>query len=158
MQKLISNIQRELDQIANNGVNTGNLDMLFKLVDIQKDLYEIKDHEDKSYSNGQYGRYYDEREYGYDRDYGRRDAYMGRERYRGEGRLSDHIERIKDGADRYGDGKERFHRGDSEQRMQDGLEGLMYGVCMLVESAMDAAETPQEKEIIRKHVQKIKSI
>lgn len=52
MQKLISNIQRELDQIANNGVNTGNLDMLFKLVDIQKDLYEIKDHEDKSYSNG----------------------------------------------------------------------------------------------------------
>jgi hypothetical protein len=33
----------------------------------------------------------------------------------------------------------------------------MYGVCMMVETAMDFAETPEEKEIIHKHIQKLKS-
>jgi hypothetical protein len=42
--------------------------------------------------------------------------------------------------------------------MHEGLDRLMYGICMLVESTMDFAETPQEKEIIRKHIQKIKNV
>lgn len=47
--------------------------------------------------------------------------------------------------------------GDSE-RMYDGLEKLMYAICMFIESTMDFAESPEEKEIIRKHIQKLKNI
>ena len=42
--------------------------------------------------------------------------------------------------------------------MKEGLEKLMYGICMFVETVMDFAETPEEKEIIRKHIQKMKGI
>lgn len=38
------------------------------------------------------------------------------------------------------------------------LKKMMYAVCMFVESAMDFAESPEEKEIIRKHVQKLKNL
>ena len=44
-----------------------------------------------------------------------------------------------------------MHSGD-ESRVIEGLEKLMYAMCMFVESAMDFAETPQEKEVIRKHI------
>jgi hypothetical protein len=50
-----------------------------------------------------------------------------------------------------------MHGGD-ESRVVEGLEKLMYAVCMLVESTMDFAETPTEKEIVRKHIQKISRI
>jgi hypothetical protein len=42
--------------------------------------------------------------------------------------------------------------------MAEGLEKTMYAVCTLVESLMDSAETAEEKEIIRKHIEKIKNI
>jgi hypothetical protein len=31
----------------------------------------------------------------------------------------------------------------------------MYGVCMFVETAMNFAETPEEKEVVRKHIRKL---
>ena len=70
-------------------------------------------------------------------------------------RMWDRLERIMDGADMYNYGRERYRGGDSEERMYDGLEKLMYALCTFVESTMDFAETPQEKEIIRKHIQKM---
>ena len=80
---------------------------------------------------------------------------------RGSGRYSrmrDHMERMMDGMDQYEYGKERYMHGGDEGRVMEGLEKLMYAMCMFVESAMDFAETPQEKEIIRKHVQKISKL
>jgi hypothetical protein len=42
MRKLISNIEKELRQIGEQGVNTSNLGMLGELTDIYKDLYEAE--------------------------------------------------------------------------------------------------------------------
>ena len=39
-----------------------------------------------------------------------------------------------------------------------GLEKLMYALCMFVESTMEFAESPREKEIIRKHIDKLRSM
>ena len=39
--KLKCIVTKEIDQIANNGINENNLDILGKLVDIQKDLENI---------------------------------------------------------------------------------------------------------------------
>lgn len=38
------------------------------------------------------------------------------------------------------------------------IANIMYAVCMFIESAMDFAETPEEKDIIRRHVQKMNNI
>ena len=73
-------------------------------------------------------------------------------------RMRDNMERMMDGMDQYEYGKERYMHGGDEGRIMEGLEKLMYAMCMFVESAMDFAETPQEKEIIRKHVQKISKL
>jgi hypothetical protein len=68
------------------------------------------------------------------------------------------MDRIMDGVDQYEYGKERYMHGGDDARVMEGLEKIMYAVCMFVESAMDFADTPQEKELIRKHIQKIKNI
>lgn len=169
MRKLIDNIEKELRQIGEQGVNTANLGMLGELTDIYKDLYEAENlkkevggymrdrgrddyYEKDSYreSGRGYGGYYPE----YEKSYG----YPMRRRYMGDDRMSEHIDNIQDGAERYQEGRDRYRHGDSEERMYDGLERLMYGICKLVETTMDFAETPRAKEIIRKHVQKMKDI
>jgi len=42
--------------------------------------------------------------------------------------------------------------------MIDGIDMTMSAICMFIESLADFAETSREKEIIRKHVEKIKNI
>ena len=94
-------------------------------------------------------------------EYGRRGVPgSGRGRYRGpEGeRFSRHMDHIEDGVDMYMYGRERYFDSGDTNRMKEGLEKFMYGICMFVETAMDFAETPEEKEIIRKHIQKMKGI
>lgn len=100
------------------------------------------------------GRYYVEG------DYGNRGGYNNRGggNYNGYNRMKEHLDRINDGVEMYDYGRERYQHGDSEERIYEGLEKLMYAVCMFVESTMDFAETPEEKDIIRRHVQKMSSI
>ena len=96
-------------------------------------------------------RYMTDRPYD-DYSYGRRGGYRGNDRFR------EHLNRVIDGADMYEYGRERYMEGGSEERIYDGLEKLMYAVCTFVESTMDFAESAEEKEIIRKHIQKLKNI
>lgn len=42
--------------------------------------------------------------------------------------------------------------------MVKGLEDLMYTVCTFVEGLANNAETPADKEIIRKHIEKLSKI
>lgn len=178
MEKLYENIKKELKEIEQNGISASNIDTASKLIKMMKELCEIKEKDDKNMRD--YGNYrHDEYRNDYrDRDYMRRD-YMGRDdymnrgydrnydrrasgpmiRYNGnDGRMRENVNRIIDGAEMYEYGKERYQHGDSEERIHEGLEKLMYGICMFVESMMDFAETPQEKEIIRKHIQKLRDI
>ncbi len=91
-------------------------------------------------------------------EYGRRGVPgSGRGRYNNS-RMREHMDRMMDGMEQYEYGKERYMHGGDDSRVMEGLEKLMYAMCMFVESAMDFAETPQEKEVIRKHIQKISRI
>ena len=172
MHKIIKDVNREIKQIEEQGVNGGNIELLSKLVDIRKDIdtitameaeYPLRYGEERyMYPYGDYygrenyarGNYRDSYNRGgnYNQDYGRQGNY------RGNPRMSEHLNRIMDGADAYEYGRERYRDGGGAERMEEGLEKVMYGICMFVESMMDFAETPQEKEIIRKHLQKMKSI
>ena len=173
MHKLKEQIKKELVEIEEKGVNASNLELIGKLADIYKDLGEIEKMDKGGQEMQEYGRYreggggygayrdggynargggggYREggyREGGYNEGYGRRYS-----------RMRDHMDRMMDGVDQYEYGKERYMHGGDESRVIEGLEKIMYAVCMFVESAMDFAGSPQEKELIRKHVQKIKNI
>lgn len=174
MEKLYENIKKELKEIEANGIDASNLETTSKLIDMLKNLSEIKEQEEekdmRDYDN--YGRGYRieryDGDYRYDRDY--RDRYendygrrgvpgSGRGRYSGnDNRMRDHLNRIYEGAEMYEYGRDRYQHGGNEERIYDGLEKLMYALCMFVESTMEFAETPQEKEIIRKHIQKLQKM
>lgn len=176
MDRLLRNVEEELKKISEKQLNISDIPVIGQLVDIYKDLKEVQEKDGGEYgmrryrdggydarNDGGYGR--GGRGYGgyddYDGEYGRRGVPgSGRRggRYGADTPLMRHMDRVHDGLEMYEDGREYYRAGGNESRLIDGLEEMMYGLCMFVEKAMEFAETPQEKEIIRKHVQKIKNI
>lgn len=182
MDELLSKVKKELREIGEKGITAANLEVAYKLVDIAKDIGEIKEQEREEkeeggsygmrdyrggypyeipgpYMEGGYGARGNYREGGYGARGNYREGGYGRQgqggRY-GHDKLAECLDRIANGMDMYGYDKERYQGND--HRVVEGLEKMMYGVCMFVESAMDFAETPEEKEVIRKHIRKIESI
>ena len=167
MHKIIEQAKKELKEIEEKGLSASNLELAAKLAEVTKNLYKIQKLESESDKEEghdmNYSRYRDF-EYGYgarnyrdglDDDYGRRGVPgSGRGRYR-DNRMREHMNRMMEGMDEYEYGRERYMHGEDNSRALEGLEMLMYGVCMFVESAKDFAETPEEKEVIRKHLQKL---
>lgn len=156
MHKLYDNIKKELEKIEETGLNSGNLDTAYKLLNMGKNVKKI-DKLEKEEKEGRMMRYEDD--YGArsryrDDSYGARGRYRDGQRYE---RMYGHIEKMEDGIDMYSYGKDRYRDSGDTSRVMEGLEKLMYGVCMMVETAMDFAETPEEKEVIHKHIQKLKS-
>lgn len=165
MEKLIEQVKKELKEIQDKGLSASNLDLATKLTELQKELYEVQKLE-RGGSEDMYGSRYNDgynvkfyrdgggyNDGGYNDDYGRR----GRNgRYMNP--MRDQMARMMDGMEQYEYGRDRYMHGGDENRIYDGLEKLMYAMCMFAESAMEFAETPQEKEIIRKHLQKMSKL
>ncbi len=181
MEKLCELIDKEIRDIEKDGFNMSNIEAASKFVEMKKNIQEIKKGEGEqmrryrdyndyrdggyrdSYRSMDYRRYSDD-----DDDYGRR-GVPGSGRYRDggyshhmmdreRGRFDDNLDRLADCVDMYEYARGRYREGGSEERMEEGLEKLMYSLCMFVESAMNFADSPKEKEIIRKHVQKLQTI
>ena len=104
----------------------------------------------KNYRGGDYGAYNERRYNEYGNDYGRQYRTGGGGYSGNDSRIREHMNRIMEGAEQYEYGRERYQHGGSEERILDGLEKLMYSICMFVESTYEFAQSPQEKEIIRK--------
>lgn len=168
MHRLLQRVEKELETIADKGLTSGNLDTTYKLIDIYKDIKESEYYEKKS-EEGSYdavrsrdarGRFRDSDKWRlYDIDE-RRDDWDS-ERYGlypREERTSRHLERMRDGLNRYMVGKERYKDGDSGEKMLDGIEMTMGAICTMVEYLYDNAETSKEKEVIRKHIEKMKNM
>ena len=163
MHELEHKAKKELEKIADQGFTTSNLEIASKLVDIVKDIHEIDEKEGEQY--GRYDGYRDNRDrYPMNSIFSTsRDGYMGSrdggyQNGRGNERFNRNIDRIKEGADMYWYGRERYNAGGNKEQMNESLENMMYAVCSLIESGMDIAETPEEKEIIRKHIRKLQSL
>lgn len=176
MDELLNKVKKELREIGEKGVTAANLDVAFKLADIAKDLEKIKkmereEHEEEGgYGMRSYrGGYPHEIPGPYWGDHGGRDNYREGWRVTREGgnygarggryghdKMAECLDKIANSMDMYSQDKERYHGDD--RRVIEGLETMMFGICMFVESAMDFAETAEEKEIIRKHVRKLQQI
>ena len=119
--KVTEEVDKSIKRIMEQGVQTNNIDFLYKMIDVKKDIAEIeKEEQEMMYSN--YGNYDNYGEY--DRSYGggrRRDSrgrYMeggsygrrgvkgtGRGRYRGEEMMDEmayHYGNYNEGSEQYG--------------------------------------------------------
>lgn len=144
-----SDIEKTLGDISNEGISRDNVDYVFKLVDIHKDLnqedyWEVK----KMY-------YRDSRRYDYDRDdmsYGRRTRDR-RGRYKGH----DMIDEMSDYYGKYmetRDGRSYGGREDSVKSLDYMMASVYDFVCMLEEDA----KSDEEMDIIRKYARKISEL
>lgn len=165
MEQLLRKVEKELESIGDKGLTSSNLDTTYKLIDIYKDIkeacyYEKKTQED-SHEEEMYGarrrdgrgRYMNED--GYDRHDRRNGSY---DYYPLDERNERYFERMRRGVYDYNEGKNRYRDGDSKQRMIEGVEMTMGAIVNFIESMIDFAETNQEKEIVRKYVDKLKNL
>jgi hypothetical protein len=145
--KTICAVEESICHILDQGIATDNIEHLYKLVDIHKDMYnekywKVKESEIMRYdAYGNYNRY---------DDYNRR-GMDGR--YRGH----DYMNRMHDGYNRYEEGREQYNRGNYGAK-DDTLRSLEY----MLESAMDffkmlksEANSQEEMQLIREYAKKI---
>lgn len=144
MEELLKRVKKELYAIADKGITSSNLETTYKLIDIYKDIKESEYYE-KMVDNTRS----DISKYNYlDDDW---NTYP-------DERTKRYMRKIKDGIENYSSGKTRYKDGGSNERMIEGIEMTMCAIVDFIESLIDIAETSQEKEIVRKHIDKIKRI
>lgn len=135
-----SEVEKILGDISNEGISRDNVDYVYKLVDVHKDLEQENYWEVKKMYYGNYRRDgYDDMSYGRGR---RRDS---RGRYKGHDMLED----MRDGYDRYSENR-RYGGKDTSESLEYMLESIVCFVEMLEE---DASE--QDINLIRKYTRRI---
>lgn len=159
MEELLRKVEKELDNIGDKGITSSNLDTTYKLIDIYKDIKEACYYEDMSKdsygarSRDSRSRYNDWDENKYRGDYGHDRYYPLSERD------ERYLNRMREGLYTYNEGRNRYRDGDGgKERMIDGVEMAMGALVNFVEYMMDNVETSQEKESIRKYIDKLKKV
>ena len=156
--KLCEQIEKQLKQISEQEIQPGNVEYLYKLIDIKKDIKEM---EGESMYNeyNEYGRrgvrgtgrgrY---REGGYNaggnyREYGRRGVDS---RYRGEDMLDDVYEAYREynESGNYGAG---YGSPESMQKIEIMADSLMD----FVEHVKNSAKTPEERQLIDRKIKEL---
>ena len=154
-------VVKELEQFSNTtDLNGEELDVLYKLVDIDKDLENIdywnvkKEVMKMRYNN--YGDY-SEGEYSEGR-YGRRGVPgTGRGRYRGHDDGEDMIEDMRESYSAYSESRNAYGRGNygAEQESMKALEDTMELFTEFAQKMIQEVDSPEAKQIIKKHLRKI---
>lgn len=160
--KLKEDIHKLKEQISEEGIQSNNnLEYLYKLVDIEKDLCEIEKGGESMNYNG-YGRYGRD-EYGmeghnlgnYGRDeYGRRGNYRARGNYRG----NDYMDSMYNEYNRYEEGREQYNRGGNYNAKEDSMKSLEYmleSMVDFVKMLKEEAQSQEEVNMIKKYTRKI---
>ena len=159
--KIKEMVVKELEQFSDaTDLHGDELDVLYKLVDIDKDLENIdywkvkKEVMKMRYNN--YGDY-SEGEYSEGR-YGRRGVPgTGRGRYRGHDDGEDMIEDMKYSYSAYSESRNAYGRGNygAEQESMEALEDTMRLFTEFAQKMIQEVDSPEAKQIIKKHLRKI---
>lgn len=163
MDKVKEAIKKEIDTICEEGIDKDNLEALYKMVDIHKDIMQEElmkkemEEIDMRYNDGYSRRGYN----GYNDDgttsYGRR-----RRDSRGRYKAGDEMmERMSDGYSGYEEGKEEYHRSGNYNAKEDGMESLEYMLQSMVEFfeyIQSQADNQEEVELVKKYARKIKEM
>lgn len=177
--KLMQNIKDELDKIADKGLNTGNLETAYKLIDMLKDMENVEYWKCKE---GYYDAVLAEMEGGYSQEgysqarnrdsMGRysRDGMMPKydsdNSYRGTREkhyVRGHYSRSNgmDAYDNYMDKKHSYRSAkdaDCKQRMLAALEELMEDFTGELEEMSRDVDCREEKETLGRYIRKLQDI
>ena len=149
--KLKEEVHKLKEQIATQGIQNSNIEFLYKLVDIEKDLCEIEEGGETMRYND-YGRYGRD-EYGRD-EYGRRGNYRARGNYRG----NDYMDSMYNEYNRYEEGREQYKRGGNYNAKEDSMKSLEYmleSMVDFVKMLKEEAQSQEEVNMIKKYTRKI---
>lgn len=147
--KVIEQTEKLICSMLENDLQTKDVDTLYELVDIHKD---IKNEEYWKEKINMYRGSYGYRGYN-DGSYGRRGVRgTGRGRYRGDDPVSEMQEHYED----YNDAQAEMYSGNygAEGDMVKSVEGIMKNVYEIIEELSDA-ESPEVMHIIQKYAKKI---
>ncbi len=151
-------VEQEITCIRDAGLNKENLDMLFKLVDIHKDIIKEKMMEKEeenmyNYGRGEYGRRRrDSRGRYMEGEYGRRGNFRDKS--------EEMFERMQEGYNEYNEAMGEYNRGNYNAK-DEGIESLEYMLESFVqffEYIQKNAENEEEVELIKKYAKKIKEM
>ena len=159
--KIKEMVVKELEQFSDaTDLHGDELDVLYKLVDIDKDLenidyWKVK----KEVMKMRYNNYGDYSEGGYSEGrYGRRGVPgTGRGRYRGHDDGEDMIEDMKYSYSAYSESRNAYGRGNygAEQENMEALEDTMRLFTEFAQKMIQEVDSPEAKQIIKKHLRKI---
>ncbi len=151
MEELIEKIDAYIEKKGKQEFHTVDKDELFKVVDIYKDLKEVKT------MNGYRDAY--NRSYGYNGnnvydEYNRRGVDA---KYR----ASSYMDGMRGSYEAYEDDRNEFNAGGNYGAKEDGLKDLdamLHYNYKLIKYIKETATSPEEQEIVRKHFNKAKEI
>lgn len=171
-QETMECVKEETEKIINDileeGIQSHNVDFLYKVIDIHKDVANEEYWEDKKevmnmrYSRGYSGRSYNEYGEGrYERGRRRdsRGRYMEGDSYHRRGRYQGHqmLDEMGEHYGNYVEGKEEHRRGNygAKEDTMKSLEYMMESVVDFVEMLQEEAGTQEEMELIKHYTKKI---
>ncbi len=151
MDELMEKIEGFIEKKSKQEFHTLDKDEMFKVVDIYKDLKEIKS------MNG-YGNEYN-RGYGYN-------GYNAYNEYNRRGvdakyRASSYMDGMRGSYEAYEDDRNEFNAGGNYGAKEDGLKDLdamLHYNYKLIKYIKETATSPEEQEIVRKHFSKAKEL
>lgn len=177
-ERLFRNIENEIDQIAEKGLSTANLETAQKLVCMYKDILNTEYWEKKK---EYYDEVIDQMRDGGEASYTEDGGYSSRRRRDSMGRYSRESrgnsynsyndrstrrgysgadDRVRD-YDRYIDEKHSYRSGeksgDCKQRMLEALESHLEGIMEDVNEIGRDADCAEEKDLLRRYISKMKS-
>ena len=170
MEKLKELVEAELKTMQESGIDSNNIDAIYKLVDIHKDIaneeyWEAKKEAMEMRYRGDYEGYGE----GYEESYGRR-RRDSRGRYMAGGRggnYGHHMpypemywERMMEGMDGYMEGREQYKRGNYGGKDQsiESLEKMLDGTFAFVEDILQNPEQKEEHKIVRHYIGKFQEL
>lgn len=156
--KVTEEVDKSIKRIIEQGVQTNNIDFLYKMIDVKKDIAEIeKEEQEMMYSNyGNYGRE-DEMMYSGGRRRDSRGRYMegssyGRRGYDTKYRGHDMLDEMNYSYGAYSDNNEYGNYGETSTKE---LKKMLDCNIALIEHLKKNAKSQEEIEIIDRKVQEM---
>lgn len=139
--KVLEKVEKAIESTIENGVQTGNADYLYKLVDIHKDIYEEEYYKSEKEEKEMY------RDYGDYSGYGRRGVPgSGRGRYR-RYRGEDALDEMKYHYGNYMDSGNYGEKEDSSMKMINCFKEFGFSIAEELE--------PKDKMMFKKAMQEV---
>jgi len=140
--RVVEKMTESINKILDEGLNTQNVELMYKLVDMYKDIKEVK-----SMNYGEYGRRagydsYGRENYGnYNMEYGR--GRYGRQGYDMKYRGDENIDRMYNEYGRYIENRNRYGNGEETDK---SFHYMVKSLEDFIKVLYEEAETPQQKQ------------